>query len=148
MKEDLPVVIRDMAPEEYPAVMRLWAEARLPFKPQGRDAPLRVQAELRAGRAIFLVAEVEGRLVGSVIGTHDGRKGWINRLAVAPSHRRRGIARRLVEAAEARLAEEGIEVMAALIESDNTASLAFFTHIGYLHDPQIEYVSRRKSPEV
>ncbi len=141
------MVIREMEPHEYPAVMQLWAEAGLPVKPQGRDAPERVEAERRSGRAIFLVAESEGRLVGVVIGTHDGRKGWINRLAVAPAYRRRGIASRLVRELEERLAALGLEVVAALIESTNTASLAFFTALGYLHDPGIEYVSKRNSPE-
>lgn len=146
--EDSLVVVRDMGPKEYAAVMQLWTEACLPFKPRGRDAPARVEAELKAGRAAFLVAESGGRLVGSVIATHDGRKGWINRLAVTPSFQRRGIGRRLVQEAETRLAEEGIEVVAALIESANTASLAFFASMGYRHDPAIEYVSKRKLPTV
>jgi len=38
-------------------------------------------------------------LVGSVLASHDERKGWLNRLAVAPNHRRRGPARRLIAAA-------------------------------------------------
>lgn len=146
-KQGARLVVREMQAHEYPAVMRLWEEAGLPFKPLGRDAPERVRGELEAGRAIFLVAEAEGRLVGSVIATHDGRKGWINRLAVLPSFQRRGIAGRLVDEAEAWLMESGIEVVAALIESSNIASLSFFRDIGYLHDPDIEYVSKRKSAE-
>jgi ribosomal protein S18 acetylase RimI-like enzyme len=93
------------------------------------------------------VAEVEGRLVGVVLGTHDGRKGWINRLAVAPAYRRRGIAGLLVGELETRLEALGLEIVAALIESENRASLEFFRAIGYLHDPEIEYVSKRRSPE-
>ncbi len=141
------VIIREMEPHEYPAVMRLWSEAGLPVKPWGRDAPERVEAERQSGRAIFLVAESRGRLVGVVIGTHDGRKGWINRLAVAPAYRRQGIASRLVSEAEQRLTALGLEVVAALIESTNAGSLALFTALGYQHDPGVEYVSRRSSPE-
>lgn len=145
--EQRSVTTRDMRFEDYEAVMRLWTEAGLPFRPGGRDAPERVESEMRRGEAIFLVAEVEGRLAGVVLGTHDGRKGWINRLAVAPSCRRQGIARRLVREVEARLEARGIEIVAALIETPNAASLRFFERIGYLHDPDIEYVSRRRSPQ-
>jgi ribosomal protein S18 acetylase RimI-like enzyme len=132
---------------DYEAVMRLWAEAGLPFRPQGRDAPERVKAEMLRENAVFLVAEVDGRLAGVVLGTHDGRKGWINRLAVAPAYRRRGVARRLVREVEARLEALGLDIVAALIETPNVASLQFFTAIGYLHDPDIEYVSKRRSAE-
>jgi ribosomal protein S18 acetylase RimI-like enzyme len=139
------VIIRDMRPAEYQAVQCLWADAGLPFRPKGRDRPDKVAVEVQRGTAVFVVAEVEGELAGVVLGTHDGRKGWINRLAVAPAYRRRGIARLLVQEVEARLAELGMEITAALIETPNAASLAFFRAIGYSHDPEIEYVSKRRS---
>ncbi len=41
----------------------------------------------------------------------------------------------------------GIEIVAALIESDNEASLGFFRAIDYVHDPEIEYVSKRRSAD-
>ena len=44
----------------------------------------RLAAELEGDRSVFLAAELEGQIVGVVLGTHDGRKGWINRLAVTP----------------------------------------------------------------
>src|SRR5665647_1146101 len=90
------VTIRDFQLQDYDDVVRLWMEAGLPFRPQGRDRLERVAAELLGGTAVFLLAEAEGKSVGVVLGTHDGRKAWINRLAVAPAFRRRGIARLLV----------------------------------------------------
>ena len=141
------VIIRELSMEDYDEVMDLWAEAGLPFRPQGRDRPDRVARELQRGTAVFLVAELEGRLAGVVLGTHDGRKGWINRLAVVPAYRRQGIARQLVHEIEARLEALGLEITAALIETHNLESLDFFRAIGYLHAPDIEYVSRRRSEE-
>jgi N-acetylglutamate synthase len=124
--------------------MRLWTEAGLPFRPAGRDQSDRVARELQRGTAIFLLAEEAGRLAGVVIGTNDGRKGWINRLAVAPAYRRRGVATLLVRAVEERLNDIGIDIIAALIESENETSLAFFRSLGYIHDEHIEYVSTRR----
>ena len=48
---------------------------------------------------------------------------------------------------EERLAALGLEITAALIESPNQASLKFFQEIGYTHDPEIKYVSRRRYPD-
>lgn len=132
---------------EYEAVLRLWTDAGLPYRPLGRDSPEKVAIELQRGTAVFLAAEASGELVGVVLGTHDGRKGWINRLAVASAWQRRGIARLLVREVEARLAARGMEITAALVETPNQASLAFFLEIGYLHDAEIEYVSKRRSAD-
>jgi len=141
------VTIREMIVDDYDAVVRIWTDAGLSFRPRGRDRREKIQAELEQGTALFLVAEEGGEVVGAVLGTHDGRRGWINRLAVSPAHRRRGIARRLVEAVEARTKALGIEIVSALIESENEASLAFFCAIGYIHAPDIEYVSKRRSAD-
>jgi GNAT superfamily N-acetyltransferase len=132
-------------PADYLAVTRLWAEAGLPFRPQGRDRADKVAIELERGTAVFVLAETDGRLVGVVVGTNDGRKGWINRLAVLPAYRRRGIGALLVREIEARLEAAGMEITAALIETPNVSSLAFFGSMGYVHDPEIEYVSKRRS---
>jgi len=139
------VTVRDMRIEDYEAVRGLWSEAGLPFKPQGRDSPEKVALELERETAVFLVAEVYGRLAGVVFGTHYGRKGCINRLAVASAYRRQGVARLLVEEVEARLAARGIEITAALVETANVGSLAFFRAVGYSHAPEIEYVRKRRS---
>ena len=80
--------------------------------------------------------------------THDGRKGWINRLAVHPSHRRQGLGRALIRAAEASLREQGIEIFAALIEPGNDVSLAVFEAAGYQDWPGIHYVSKRDRPDI
>jgi ribosomal protein S18 acetylase RimI-like enzyme len=139
--------IRDMTLDDYDAVVALWVQAGLPFRPHGRDRREKMQVEMGRGTALFLVAESGGEIVGVVLGTHDGRRGWINRLAVSPGHQRQGIARRLVREVEARTEALGIEIVSALIESENQDSLAFFQAIDYLHAPDIEYVSKRRSAD-
>jgi len=90
--------------------------------------------------------ERAGELIGVVLVTHDGRKGWINRLAVLPAHRRHGYAARLVAGAERILHEQGITVIAVLIETGNDTSLSLFQKLGYAELPGgIHYVSKRDS---
>lgn len=69
-------------------------------------------------------------------------------LAVDPRYRRRGYGERLIAAAERILREQGISVIAALVESDNAASLALFQKVGYVDaGPSIHYLSKRESED-
>jgi len=139
--------IRDMRPDDYDALVALWTDAGLSFRPNGRDGRGRVLRELAGPCSIFLVAVAEGRMVAAVLGTHDGRKGWINRLAVHPAHRRQGIARALVDEVERRLDVLGIEIVTCLVEGWNADSMRLFDSLGFVaHD--VTYFSRRKDPEV
>jgi GNAT superfamily N-acetyltransferase len=92
--------------------------------------------------------ERDGALVGVVLATNDGRKGWINRLAVLPEHRRQGYATRLVAEAEGVLRSVSITVIAALIEGGNDVSLALFERLGYAELPGgTHYLSKRESED-
>jgi ribosomal protein S18 acetylase RimI-like enzyme len=140
------LVIRKFHIDDYDAVIKLWNEAKLPYRPNGRDSRDRIEKELKGGNSIFLIAEIVGRPVGCVLGTHDGRKGWINRLVVKPEFRRQNIARKLVAEVETKLARLGIEVTACLIEEWNTDSMKAFEQLGYERG-EVAYFSKRKTSE-
>ena len=140
------VSIREYRAEDYESVLALWTLAGLPFKPEGRDRKNSIDAQVRLPNVIFLIAESEGKLVGTVIATHEGRKGWINRLAVDPGVRRRGIGSRLVREAEKRLEGMGMDVLACLIEEGNDASVRTFETLGYERHPEIHYFVKKKYP--
>ena len=139
--------IRDLASEDYDGLIALWEEAGLSCRVLGRDARERIAREIEGTCSVFLGAEEEGRLIGAVLGTHDGRKGWINRLAVLPEHRGRGTGRALVAEVEQRLLEVGIEIVTCLIEDWNEGSMAFFERIGYVPHRDIVYYSKRRFPD-
>lgn len=137
-----------MRPEDYRALIGLWKETGLTYHPQGRDSKQRVVQELGTPVALFLVAEAGGRLVGSLLGTTDGRKGWMNRLAVHPEWQRKGVALALLKEMERRFDRQGILVFCALIQGDNSSSKAFFRKAGYEEDPSVVYYSKRKGRNV
>ena len=143
------LTIRRLGLDDYDDLLALWQRSGLhSIKPQGRDGRASIAHQLDSGVETILGAEVDGHLVGAVVVTHDSRKGWINRLAVDPKHRRQGHAGRLIAAAEAALREQGIRVIAALVESDNGASLGLFRKTGYVEvDPGIHYLTKRDSTE-
>ena len=143
-----PVLIRNFDMADYERVLEIWTEGRLPVKPQGRDSRVHIEKQIELPNVLFLVAESEGRVVGTVLATHDGRKGWINRLAVDASCRSRGIGRRLILQAEKRLAAAGMEIFACLIEDDNAVSMQVFERLGYTKHPEIIYFAKRLYPGV
>lgn len=133
---------------DYDAVLELWQNCELPYKPNGRDRRGKVEKEITKDTAIFLVAEIDDRIIGTVLATHDGRKGWINRLAVAAEFRHQGLARLLLEEAEEALYKKGIGIITCLIEDYNQTSMDFFRKAGYIKHPDIIYFSKRKYPDV
>jgi len=146
-KNPSDMVIREFRMEDYDAVIALWDDAQLPYRPEGRDRRDKIEHELEQGNAIFLIAEINGKLVGSVLGTHDGRKGWVNRVAVDSEFRRQNIARRLVAEVEDKLSKLGIEVIACLIEDWNTSSMRVFERLGYKKEENIVYFTKRRNAD-
>jgi ribosomal protein S18 acetylase RimI-like enzyme len=105
-----------------------------------RNAPDRMIDSARAVRPqSLLVAERDGALdrtidrtiVGAVIAGFDGVRGWIYHLAVAPAHRRCGIATRLVRGAEAALRAQGCSKINLQVRATNESAVAFYRALGY-----------------
>ena len=142
------VRIRTLTIRDHYELVALWRDAGLPYRPNGRDSRSSIKSQMEHDPELFFGAFEDDRLVGSVIATFDKRKGWINRLAVAPGSRRKGLARVLVEKAELALRKRGAEVIAALVERENSPSLALFQECGYKIHNDIVYLSKRDSEDV
>lgn len=141
-------MIKELGIEDYPKIKALWEIAGLPSKPAGRDHPDRIKDQIES-KNTFLLGKVENQeLIGVVLVTHDTRKGWINRLAVLPHCRGRGIAQELIKEAEDRLFHvNGIEVFCTLIFNHNSESISLFEKVGYEFWNGVRYYSKRKRPE-
>ena len=139
---------RTLTLDDYEAIMALWRRAGLTsIRPQGRDSREAFARQFASGVQHIVGLEHDSSLVAVIVVTHDGRKGWLNRLVVDPTHRSRGLARRLVTAAEQWLASQGIAVWAVLIEGGNDPSLQLFQSEGYVPGPHILYLSKRPYAE-
>lgn len=134
--------------EDYERILELWDEAGLPYKPEGRDTRENIAEELKEQPEYWIAAYVEsGKLVGIIFGTDDGRKGWINRLAVDKEYRSQGIGTGLVRRLESVFQEKGFKIWASLIEPDNPEGMRFFEYLGF-EDDKIRYYSKRESDKV
>lgn len=139
-------VIREFNMKDYEEVINLWHKVSLPIRSKGRESRTEIHKQINNGITIFLVGEVNGTIVAAVLGTHDGRKGWINRLAVDPDFRRQHMAKRMVSKLEEKFQQMGLEVTVCLIEEENKTSMELFKSLGY-QEWSGKYFSKRKSPE-
>ncbi len=138
------VTIRPSIHADRDLVVDLWQRCGLvrpnndPFKDIARK--LKVRPDL------FLVALLDDTIVGSVMVGYEGHRGWINYLGVCPNHRRRGIARQMMEEAERLLRLEGCPKINLQVRTSNTEVLAFYRSIGYLQDDVVS-LGKRLEPD-
>jgi ribosomal protein S18 acetylase RimI-like enzyme len=126
------LVIRAARPDELVDVIGLWLESR-EMSPRSDDSAA-LGALLDRDRDALLVAEVDDRIVGSIIAVWDGWRGNLYRLTVHPAWRRRGIARRLVAAGEKRLHALDVRRISALVWTDDVRAVSVWRSAGYDYD--------------
>lgn len=134
------VIIEPMTMAHYDEVIALWRAAPgVGLSPSDEPRPL--AAYLRHNPGLSLIAREGHEVVGAALCGHDGRRGFLHHLVVKPSHRRRGIAKAMVEKCLAALADQGIPKCHALVFAKNTEALAFWKRVGGLEREELAIVS-------
>ena len=133
MQKPTPTLqIRPYEATDEAAVIALWHECGLtrPWNDPRRDIArkLTVQPEL------FLIGTTGAGPVATVMVGFDGHRGWVNYLAVAPSHRHQSIARVLMQEAERLLITLGCPKLNLQVRSSNVEVIAFYRALGYALD--------------
>ena len=124
--------IRPFHPADEPAVVALWARCGLtrPWNDPRKD----IARKLAVRPDLFLVAELDGGVIGTVMAGYDGHRGWVNYLGVDPACRRQGVGRALMAEAERLLRREGCPKINLQVRTGNTEAIEFYRRIGFAVD--------------
>lgn len=122
-------VIRLFEQADEAQVISLWHECGL--LRSWNDPHLDIVRKQAAGDELFLVAEIDGSVVGTLMAGYDGHRGSINYVGVRPANRKMGIGRALMSAAEDRLLDRGCPKINLQIRTDNLEAVEFYRRLGY-----------------
>jgi ribosomal protein S18 acetylase RimI-like enzyme len=139
--------IRSATDADTERVLELWEEARSAYAVT-EDTPDAIAILRARDSGSLLVAERDGRVVGTLIAAFDGWRGGMYRLTVDPDHRRQGIGAALIRAGEARLREAGARRISVLVGIGDEAAVAAWEAAGYRRDSKIGRLVKNIPPSV
>lgn len=143
----MPIELREFTPADYDTAIALWTEAeRIVLRNVDARGPL--LEYLARNRGLSVVALDKGAGIGAALCGTDGRRGYLQHLAVARSHRRRGVRRALVQRCLASLSQRGIDKCHLMVLSDNTVARAFWQHLGWRERSDVLLMSHVQSGRV
>jgi ribosomal protein S18 acetylase RimI-like enzyme len=123
---------------DYSAVVKLWEIAGPGIHLGRSDTPDEIEKKLSRDPDLFLVAEHNGKIIGSVIGGYDGRRGMMYHLAVDADYRRLGVGENLVKELESRLKSKGCVRYYLLVTKDNRQAIDFYEKRGFIHLDELQ----------
>ena len=138
------VVIQEMSIEDYDEVRALWLVSE-GIQVSDIDSRESIGRFLERNAGLSFVARENDKLVGAVLCGHDGRRGYIDQLAVRDSHRRQGIGRSLVSRCLFHLMRIGIRRWNLFVFEDNQEARTFWTHLGWAERVELVTMSRYES---
>jgi ribosomal protein S18 acetylase RimI-like enzyme len=126
------VKIREFCfPADYESVYRLWGSIEKGVHIGRSDTPAEIEKKIARDPDLFMVAESDGKIIGSVMGGFDGRRGLIYHLAVASPFRGMGLGSRLMDEVETRLRAKGCLKCYLLVTNDNPEVEEYYQHRGW-----------------
>lgn len=134
------VEISPLRIEDYDDAIRLW-RAMEGLQLRTVDSRDGIARYLERNPGCSFAARVHGVLAGTALCGHDGRRGYLHHLAVAPEHRRHGLATALVDRCLDALERRGIAKCLAFVIADNTSGFSFWTRAGWERREDLTVVS-------
>jgi ribosomal protein S18 acetylase RimI-like enzyme len=118
-------------PDDYEKVRELWLNAGEGISLGRSDTSAEIKKKTHQDPDLFLVAEGDRGIIGSVIGGYDGRRGLIYHLAVEAAHRNRGIGKMLMQEVENRLRAKGCLKCYLMVLRGNEIAARFYEKRGW-----------------
>ncbi len=124
------MIIREMTIDDYDEVYEMWqiTTKRALSKADERD---QMERYLNHNAGMSQVAVVDGKIVGTVLAGHDGRRGFIHHMAVLPEFRRKKIGHALAQTAIQKIREQGIDKTHIFCYHNNETGQSFWRDFGF-----------------
>ena len=132
-------MVRIMTIEDYEGVYALWKKIKGFGIRSIDDSKEGVARFLKRNPTTSVVAEKDGRIVGSILCGHDGRRGCLYHVCVDEDYRRHGIGKRMVVFAMKALKEEKINKVSLIAFTENDIGNAFWNTIGWTGRLDLNY---------
>jgi len=113
-------------PDDYDGALKLWGSMEVGVQVGRSDTPEELQRKLQRDPDLFLIAEANNVIIGTIIGGFDGRRGMIYHLAVQSNFREQGIGSLLLAEVEKRLKAKGCRKCYLLVTADNIDAAQFY----------------------
>lgn len=132
-------MIRVMTIEDYEEVFALWMKIKGFGIRSVDDSREGIDRFLKRNPSTSIVAVKDGKIVGSILCGHDGRRGCLYHVCVDPEYRMHGIGRGMVVKAMEALKEEGINKVCLIAFTENDIGNAFWNEIGWTKREDLNY---------
>ena len=123
--------VESMSIDDFDAVLRLWRNAE-GIGLNESDTRSAITSYLARNPGMSFVARSGRKIVGAVLCGHDGRRGFLHHLAIAPAHKGKGLGKKLVAACQAQLEQAGISKCNIFLFADNKKGESFWKHNGWV----------------
>ena len=131
--------IRVMTLDDYEQVYDLWNRIhgfRIRSIDDSREG---IERFLKRNPSTSVVAEIDGKVVGSILCGHDGRRGCLYHVCVDKEFRRRGIGRQMVIWTMEILKKEKINNVSLIAFTENEIGNTFWNTIGWKERLDLNY---------
>jgi GNAT superfamily N-acetyltransferase len=135
--------IRPATLEQRDDVIDLWRQAGLtrPWNDPRADFAFALGKE----SSDVLVGEINGAIVATAMVGHDGHRGWVYYLAVAPERQRQGLGAAMMAAVEQWQRDHGVWKLCLMVRGSNLVVRGFYEALGYAPD-DVVVMSKRFAP--
>jgi len=132
-------MVRIMKIEDYEGVKALWMKIKGFGIRSIDDSKEGVERFIKRNPTTSVVAVEDGKIVGSILCGHDGRRGCLYHVCVDEAYRMRGIGKSMVVMAMEALKEEGINKVSLIAFTKNDIGNAFWKEIGWTKREDLNY---------
>ena len=127
--------------------MYLWTSVNEKIDCSGKEIKECIEKYIARNPEMSQVALMDGKIVGTVLAGHDGRRGFIHHMAVMPEYRRHGIGKEMAKIAISKIEEDGIDKTHIFCYQNNETGQSFWKTLGFVKRDDVFVYSLSKNKE-